>query len=189
MKPLYIALMLYAVFITGLADGLELAFAAISGIGIVIGLAVSFCINITMGSGLVLLLANNKMFHPKYGPFGIVVSAIPGLNSLPVWIALVGAGIVQKMGEEETGLTGMLARIAGAASSLSASNPVAALQSANTIKQAVQDTPQHSLPANNTAPTAQQRTSLELKSPNINRDVTPRVTQDNHLPTYVQKAA
>ncbi len=177
MKPLYMIMLLYAVFITGLSDGLGWAFTAIPGIGIVLALAVSTCINITMGSGLLLLLISNKMFHPKFGRFGVVLSVMPPFNFLPIWIGLVGAGIAQKMGEEKTAL-GAIARLTTSANSVATGNPVSTVKNVGAAAQNLK-TPQHSLPANDNQPQTQQRAPLGLKSPNINRDVKP----------YVPKAA
>ncbi len=178
MKPLYLIMLMYASFITGLSDGLAWAFTAIPGIGIVLAIAVSTCINITMGSGLLILLISNKMLHPKFGRFGVVAGAIPPFNMLPIWIALVSAGIAQKMGEEKTAL-GAIARIATATNPTSLANPVGAVKSAGAMVQAAQSAPQRSLPANDNQPQTEQRAPLGLKSPSMNRDVKP----------YVPKAA
>jgi hypothetical protein len=169
MKPLYLLLIFYALFITAFADALELAFTAvIPGFGIMIGMPLAICINITMGSGLVFLLAQNGMFHPKFGPAGIIASLMPGIGSLPIWIGLVIAGILQKTAEEKTGIMGTLAKAASSTSSFSASNPVSAVKSARTITQAPQSQP-HA--ANDNSET-KQRVPLNLKSPRMN-DIKP----------------
>jgi len=189
MKPLYILLLLYAIFITGLADGLEVGFAILPGIGFFLGIIESFCINITMGAGLLLLLINNKMFHPKFGPFGVVLSLVPGLNALPVWIGLVTAGIIQKVGEEKGGILGAAAKITSSAKDISISNPGAALKTAATVRHALQ-TPQRTT-ANDNGTGSKQRVPLDLKSPGINADIASRkplfAANDNQ--PYVQKAA
>jgi hypothetical protein len=177
MKPLYLLLIFYALFITGLGDALELAFTTIiPGVGIVIGMPLDVVINITMGSGLVLLLAQNGMFHPKFCPAGIVAGALPGIDSLPVWLALVIAGILQKMATEETGTTGMLARVASSASSFSLSSPLAVMRSAGAILQTIKAPPQAA--TNDNTETKQPRVPLNLTSPRINADI-----------RHVQKAA
>ena len=107
MKPLYIFLLLWAVFITGLADGLSWALIAIPGLGFILGLAITFCINATMGIGLLFLLAANNMYHPRLSPFAIIGGLIPGLNVLPFWVGLVIAGIVYKTNAEGENLGGV----------------------------------------------------------------------------------
>jgi len=105
MKPLYIFLLCYAIFITGLADGISAALLPLPGIGIVLGLAITFCINATMGIGLLLALSLNGMYHPRISPFGIIGGLIPGLNILPFWVGLVAAGIIYKMNAEGKNLS------------------------------------------------------------------------------------
>lgn len=104
MKPHHIFLLLWAVFITGLSDGLAAALMAIPGVGFVLGLAVSFSINATMGVGLILALSACDMYHPRISPFTIIGGLIPGLNLLPFWVALVIAGIVYKINAEKKSL-------------------------------------------------------------------------------------
>jgi hypothetical protein len=174
MKPLYLLLIFYALFITGFGDMLELLFTVIfPGIGIAIGMPLDMVINITMGSGLVFLLAQNGMFHPKLGPAGMIASVMPGIGSLPIWLALVIPAIFQKIAEEKKGVTGAIAKVATSATSVSG-NPLTAVKGARTLTQAVQNRPQ---PADDN-PEAKQRTPLNLKSPRM-ADIKP----------YVQKAA
>ena len=164
-------------FITGFGDALELALTAIiPGIGIVIGIPLDWVINVTMGSGLVLLLAQNDMFHPKLGPASLVVSALPVINTLPIWLGLVIAGILHKTAAEKMGTTGMLAKVASSASSFSLSNPLAVMRSAGSIAQTIKTPPQAA--TNDNTETKQQRVPLNLTSPRINTDI-----------RHVQKAA
>ena len=109
MKPLYVFLLLYAVFITGLSDGISFALLAIPVVGPVLAIIIAFCINATMGAGLLIALASFGMWHPRLSPFGIIGGLIPGLNVLPFWVGLVIAGIAYKMnadGESVGGITG-----------------------------------------------------------------------------------
>ncbi len=191
MKPLYLVLIFIALLITGLADALELGFATIiPGVGLMIGIPLAVCINITMGSGLVLLLVNNGMFHPRFGPMGIVAGAIPGLDSLPIWLALVIAGVIHKMAEEESGIMGSVAKIASSANKFSLANPSATLKSLNTARQTAQGISSRSATSNlNTKPLS--RSPIGLKSPSLHGDIKPstqpRAANDNR--PYVQKAA
>jgi hypothetical protein len=122
MKPKYILLLLVAVFITLLADGLSAGLVGISTavaaipivdvfvaaitapIGLGLALTVGWCINITMGAGLWLFLVLNGMYHPKWGPASFVGAAIPGLNALPFLVGMVVAGIMHDMAKQEGGL-------------------------------------------------------------------------------------
>jgi hypothetical protein len=121
MKPQYIFLLLAAVFITGLSDGISWALLAIPYIGFVLALTVTFCINATMGAGLLFSLIQQGMYHPKFGPVAIIGGLIPGLNVLPFWVGLVGAGIMQDKSKER----GIVGEVAGVASALqSGKNPL-----------------------------------------------------------------
>ncbi len=104
MKPLHVFLLLFAIFITALADGISFGLSILPGVGLIIGLALTFCINITMGSGLILLLVMNGMYHPKWGPAGFVGGSIPGLDFLPFWLGVVIAGIMHDMAKEKSAL-------------------------------------------------------------------------------------
>ena len=142
---------------------LELAFTAIiPGFGIIIGMPLDMVINITMGSGLVFLLAQNGMFHPKFGPAGMIASVMPGIGSLPIWLGLVGAGILQKTAEEKKGIIGTIAAVASAGAT-STTNPIAAVKSARTITQAVQ----HPAQVTNSNTETKERAPLNLKSPRM----------------------
>ena len=100
MKTIYIIALMYAVGITFLADGIGGSLEAIPAIGTVLGIVVAFCINATMGAGLLYLLWANDMYHPNYGSFLTVGGVIPGLDFLPFWLGLVVAGIVYDMTRE-----------------------------------------------------------------------------------------
>ena len=107
MKPQYIILLLSAAFITLLADGISVALAPIPGVGIILALAITFCINATMGAGIIIALGFFDMYHPRFSPFGIIGGLIPGLNFLPFWVGLVAAGIIYKMNAEGEDLGGI----------------------------------------------------------------------------------
>jgi hypothetical protein len=131
----YIFFLMLAIFITGLADGITWALTPLGGIGFVLGVAIAFSINVTMGVGLLLpLLALNEMYHPRISPFGIVAGLIPGLNVLPFWVGLVIAGIIYKRNAEGKSLGG----VAGAALKLqsvyqSGTNPFSAMREAGAV--------------------------------------------------------
>lgn len=193
MKPLYIFLLLFAVLITGLADGLDVALSAIPGIGFILGLAISYCINITMGAGLLIALVSFDMYHPRISPFGIVAGLIPGLNVLPFWVGLVVAGIVYKMNAEGENLGG----ITSAALKLqsvyqSGGSPFQKMRQAGGVvmneRRATGRPPAAAGPEpQQETPERTPRTMTDLKSPrfapNINRDIAPQRT-----PPYAKAA-
>jgi len=111
MKPLHIFLLMWAIFITGLADSISLALLPIPVIGFVLGLAITFSINATMGAGLLVVLMSQGMWHPKFGPVGMVLGLVPPFNFLPIWIGLVAAGIAHDMANEK-GAVGEMAKLA-----------------------------------------------------------------------------
>jgi hypothetical protein len=142
MKPLYIGLVMYALAITALADALEAAFGSIlPGVGLVIGIPLAVCINITMGAGLVLALWLNDMFHPTFGPFGVTAGAIPGIDSLPIWLGLVIAGIVYKMQIEKSAVTKAIPSIAKTAAGISLENPMSIVKGARDISHTLEHLP------------------------------------------------
>ena len=195
MKPLYFLLLFYALFITGLADSLEVALfniglvpnaipvvgsilaAATAPIGIGIGLTVSWCINITMGSGLMLLLLINRMYHPKWGPAGLIGAFIPGLDSLPFWVGIVIAGIVYDM-SQEGGLVGAAAGMVQAATTGTSGSVTGALQGAKTIVTNARTASMPQAPANDNQQTPQERTQPTLQTKNF-----------DGIKPYVPKAA
>ena len=129
MKPSHLIFLFIAIFITLLADGLEAGLvnialapgaipvvgALLAGvtapIGIAIGLVVSWCINVTMGSMLLLFLVLNGMYHPKWGTAGFIGAFIPGLNALPFLVGMVIAGIMHDIAQEG-GALGTVAKVA-----------------------------------------------------------------------------
>lgn len=110
-------LLLFALFIDGLQAMISLALAGVlSGvslipfigvfigatagpIGIVLGTAVSICLSITMGGGLIAALAFNGMFYPqKLVP--AFFELVPGLNNGPVWTVVVVRCMMQNYKDE-----------------------------------------------------------------------------------------
>jgi len=185
MRPRYISLLLFAFLITGLADGVEAGFAGLGAsplatlfgapivavtepLGIALGLAISCCINITMGAGLLALLAHEGMWGPSYWKYlfpGFVVETIPGLNSLPFWVAVVVLCIIEKTKEEPDTVLGQVARVASAAAAVS-TNPATvggAVKTLEAIKQIRQPQPAAQTPAEAPVP---QRVGVDLKNVN-----------------------
>lgn len=183
MKPLHVFLLLFAAFITALADGISLALSIIPYVGIMIALVISYCINITMGAGLILLLAVNGMYHPKWGPAGVVGGLIPGINVLPFWIGMVIAGIIHDKAKEG-GIVGTIAgAVEGGTSALSGS-PAGTLQAAKSIVPSIRQktVPE---PANDNKAAAPERTPSTLQTKNFD-GIKPAT--GNYKP-YVPKAA
>ncbi|MDO8518185.1 MAG: hypothetical protein Q7S26_02765 [bacterium] len=174
MKPLYVFLLLWAVFITGLADGISWALMAIPGIGFILALAITFCINATMGAGLLFLLISQGMYHPKFGPATVIGGLIPGINVLPFWIGLVVAGIVHDMGNEK----GMIGEVAKLADNLqSTKNPLSRARSVMSASKDMRRLTEGRPPqiANDNEPQNEReekaRSPLNLKSPRMNDDI------------------
>lgn len=180
MKPVYIFSILWAAFITLLAGGISMALVAIPGVGIILALVVSYCINITMGCGLLYFLISEGMYHPKVSPFVLIGGLIPGLDFLPFWIGLVIAGIVQKMSEEK-GLLGNVARVAVAAQSMQ--NPSSALRGAQSLvkntERAITGRPPQAANDNQMPEGAQEtpRSLGNLKSPNTALNMSSDITR------------
>lgn len=110
-------LLLFALFIDGLQAMISLAlFGVLSSvslipfvgvalgatagpIGAILGTAVSICLSITMGGGLIAALAFNGMYYPsKLMP--AFAELIPGLNNGPLWTVVVVRSMMQKYKEE-----------------------------------------------------------------------------------------
>lgn len=186
--------------IQGIADAAKCGFAgavfgaAISAFGVPFGTMLGFmfdvCISLTLGSGLIFLLFVNGMFYPKYAWSGGIFELMPGFDVLPAWTLMVVLSLIKKRGEESTGgIVTTAAKITSAIGSSSLTNPVSAVRSANSIKNAVGAArPAQTYSTNERA--EGQRTQLNLKSPRMN-DVTPRqpLRAANDNQPYVQKAA
>ncbi len=184
MKPLHVFLLLFAVFITALADGISFGLSILPGIGLIIGLALTFCINITMGSGLVLLLALNGMYHPKWGPAGLIGGLIPGLDFLPFWLGIVIAGIAQDMSKEK-GLIGAAAGMVVAGTSVASGNVTGAVKGVAKALPAVRQVTAAEAPADENRAEQQTRTPSTLQTKNFDGI---RAANDN-TKLYVPKAA
>ncbi|MGC9602427.1 MAG: hypothetical protein ABSE76_01650 [Minisyncoccia bacterium] len=184
MKPLYIFLLLYALFITGLTCGVSAGLVLIPGVGIALALVFSFCINVTMGSGLMLLLVTNGMYHPTWGPAGFIGSLIPGLDFLPFWLGIVIAGIVQDM-SKEGGLAGKAIGLVQTATAAASGNVTGTVQGIKNTTLSTKPVTIAQAPANDSE-TPQEHTRPTLQTKNF--DGITRAANDNFKP-YVQKAA
>ena len=72
--------------------------AAASGlvpIGIALGVAVSFCLSATLGTGLVFLLGMNGMFYKKYVFGAVAAEGLPFFSVLPGWTTMAVLSIVR----------------------------------------------------------------------------------------------
>lgn len=112
-------LILIALFIDGLQALISLAFvgigvapsaipfvgsavsAATLPLGIALGFAVNFTISVTVGTGLIMLLAFNGMFHPARIIPAYLSEAAPGFANLPVWTGLVVWSLYKKNKKEK----------------------------------------------------------------------------------------
>ena len=96
--------------IQGIADAAKCGFAggffgaAISAFGMPIGVLLGFSfdvvISLTLGSGLIFLLALSGMFYPKYAWSGGIFEVMPGFDALPGWTLMVILSILRKKKEE-----------------------------------------------------------------------------------------
>jgi hypothetical protein len=184
MKPLYIFLLLWAVFITGLADGISWALLPLPGLGFILALVITFCINATMGAGLIFLLISQSMWHPKFGPVATILGVLPPFNVLPLWLGLVIAGIVHDMGKEK-GAVGEIAKLADTLQSTK--NPftraASVMSTSKNIERLTTGRPPQAANDNEPENVGKEtsRTRTELRSPNLaphmNSDIAPARTQ------------
>jgi len=186
MKPLYIVILLWAVLISLLADGIGGALEAIPVVGTVLGLVVALCVNVTMGAGFLFLLISNGMYHPKFGPFFIIGGFLPGIDFLPFWLGLGVVAILQDYEKEHPKAFGVAGAAIQTALNVESGNIAGAAKSAARGASALgqQSASQDTRPAAQT----ETRSPIALKSPNINHDIAPKRAANDNLP-YVQKTA
>ncbi len=189
--------LLFALFIDGLQAMLSLALmgvlagvslipfigiaigATAGPIGIVLGTAISICLSITMGGGLIAALAFNGMFYPsKMLP--AFAELVPGVSNAPVWTIVVVRCMMQKYKEEHGGSlfskkTAVTMQEQGSAQPSRTAPAVAGLRA------------QRQMPGAPAAERQEGRTPGALK----NMDGIRRPSNDNQAlrPSYVQKAA
>lgn len=154
--------------------------AAISAFGMPIGVLLGFvfdiCLSLTLGAGLIFLLALMGMFYPKYVWSAGIFEVMPGFDVLPGWTVMVALCLIKKRGEEgKVGITTTAAKIVSVAGGASLTNPVTAMRSVAAFKQPPNQIRSDIRPANDNK---ESRAPLNLKSPQL-RDNKP----------YVQKAA
>lgn len=85
-------------------------------IGIAMGIAVSFCLSVTLGTFMVSLMAFNGILYPKYLIWG-GGELIPGLDIIPFWTLLAILCALKKKSEEKDGLLSAAAGLVTAAAS------------------------------------------------------------------------
>jgi hypothetical protein len=104
-------------FIFGLlGTSLDVLAPVTEPIGLAIGFAVSICLSMTFGAGLIMLLLLNGMYYPKFLLPGGIAELIPGFDLIPSWTAMTILCVLQKS-KEESGLLGGVASVAAAAAS------------------------------------------------------------------------
>lgn len=74
---------------------------AILPFAIGLGIAVNFCISITLGLVLTAFLWSLGMYRPGYGITGFLVELIPGLDNIPGWTTMTILCVVRKTAEEK----------------------------------------------------------------------------------------
>ncbi len=70
-------------------------------IAVGLGMAVNFCIDISLGLVLTLFLLWLGMYHKGYGIGGFLVELIPGLDNLPGWTIMTALCVTHKTAEEK----------------------------------------------------------------------------------------
>ena len=73
----------------GIGSLLNVAAVATEPIGIVLGVAITICINFTLGSMLILFLRLAHMFDGKAAVGAMLGEGIPGISMLPLWSGLI----------------------------------------------------------------------------------------------------
>lgn len=108
-------LIIFALFIDGLTAMLLLTLFGVTAtaslvpgvvvfagpIGLIMGVVLSFAINITMGSALILALRVNGALYPKIAVSAFLGELVPGLNALPCWTAMTAVALWRKHKEEK----------------------------------------------------------------------------------------
>ena len=74
--------------------------AATLPIAIALGFAVNFCLDVTLGTILVMWLMWEGMYYPRYGIGGFIAELMPGLSDLPAWTVMTILSVVRKSAEE-----------------------------------------------------------------------------------------
>lgn len=67
----------------------------------VIGFVVAITISATFGSGLLLVLAHNGMFYPKFAFSGGATELMPGIDIIPAWTLTAILSVAQKVKDEK----------------------------------------------------------------------------------------
>jgi hypothetical protein len=150
MKPIYLFITFFSLFITFLADGIQMGIAGLGAtpgvvpvigtfiagvtipVGILFGLAIGTCINITMGAGFIILLLWNGLAYPQYLLPGVVAEMIPGINDLPFWFGIALLCMLKQYSEENAGLLATTARVV-ANGAAAVESPVGALKLARSV--------------------------------------------------------
>jgi hypothetical protein len=70
-------------------------------VGIILGFAISVCLSLTLGAGLIMLLIIYGMFYPKYLMPGGISELIPGFDLVPGWTALTILCVLRKVKDEK----------------------------------------------------------------------------------------
>ncbi len=101
-----------------LGTTLDAAAVVTEPIGLMMGFAISICLSMTLGAGLIMFLILNGMYYPKIMLPGGVAELIPGFDLIPSWTAMTILCVLQKVKEEKAGsVVGAVASIATASPS------------------------------------------------------------------------
>lgn len=69
-------------------------------IAVVMGFAINFCLDATLGTILIMWLLWEDMYYPRFGISGFIAELIPGVNDLPAWTIMTVLSIMRKSAEE-----------------------------------------------------------------------------------------
>ncbi len=88
-----------------LGTTLDAAAVVTEPVGLMLGFAISICLSVTLGAGLIMLLILCNMFYPKYLLPGGVAELMPGFDLIPGWTAMTIMCVLQKVKDEKRGGT------------------------------------------------------------------------------------
>jgi hypothetical protein len=108
-------------FLLGLVGSIPLINGLLSTVtmpvGAILGFAISACLSLTFGAGLITLLIFTGMFYPKYLSGGIA-ELIPGINCIPFWTALTISSVMRKSADDKKQLLSSSSTLGRAASNI-----------------------------------------------------------------------
>lgn len=167
----------------------------VSTFAIPLGMAANVALSVTIGGGLVLLMAFNGIFYPSIMVRYFIGEAVPFYNTLPLWSMMVWTSIKQKQQDEEAPARGGLGGLATGAIGMA----VGAIPGGSIVKGAATaalartssapESPSGS-PANTRTPLVATRFTdiTPRKAANDNAAPSPKASNDTIPATYAKAA-